>query len=59
MTPPRHDAAVRLSDDDLEAMLERAAEKGARRRISNSGSVHRLTIEGMVERSTTSLLCPA
>jgi len=38
MTPPRHEAgAVRLSDHDLEAMLERAAEEGARRALSDAG----------------------
>ena len=38
MTPPRHDGgAVRLSDHDLEAMLERAAEEGARRALSDVG----------------------
>jgi hypothetical protein len=38
MTPPRHEAgAVRLSDHDLEAMLERAAEEGARRALSDVG----------------------
>jgi hypothetical protein len=36
MTPPRHDAAPRLSDHELEAMLERAA-KGARRALSDVG----------------------
>ena len=30
MTPPRHDEGHRLSDHELEAMLERAAEEGAR-----------------------------
>ena len=34
MTPPRHDGgAARLSDHDLEAMLARAAEEGARRAL--------------------------
>ena len=37
MTPPRHDAGHRLSDDELEAMLERAAEGGARRALSDVG----------------------
>lgn len=37
MTPPRHDAAHRLSDHDLEAMLQRAAEEGARRALSDVG----------------------
>ena len=38
MTPPRGDAgAVRMSDHDLEAMLERAAEEGARRALSDVG----------------------
>ena len=37
MTPPRHDAAVRLSDHELEGMLERAAEEGARRALSDVG----------------------
>lgn len=38
MTPPRHESgAVRLSDHDLEAMLERAAEEGARRALSDVG----------------------
>jgi hypothetical protein len=38
MTPSRHEAgAVRLSDHDLEAMLERAAEEGARRALNDVG----------------------
>ena len=37
MTPPRHEAAVRLSDHELEGMLERAAEEGARRALSDVG----------------------
>ena len=37
MTLPRHDAGHRLSDHDLEAMLERAAEEGARRALSDVG----------------------
>jgi hypothetical protein len=38
MTPPRHDAgAVRLSDVELEAMLGRAAEEGARRALTDVG----------------------
>jgi hypothetical protein len=37
MTPPRHDAGHRLSDHDLEAMLERAAEEGARQALSYVG----------------------
>ena len=38
MTPPRHDGgAVRLSDHELEAMLARAAEEGARRALSDVG----------------------
>jgi hypothetical protein len=37
MTPPRHDAGHRLSDHELEAMLERAAEEGARRALSDVG----------------------
>ena len=42
MTPPRHDAALRLSDHDLEAMLERAAEEGARRALPTSDSAARM-----------------
>ena len=37
MTPPCHDAAVCLSDHELEAMLERAAEEGARQASSDVG----------------------
>ena len=37
MTPPRHDTGLRLSDHELEAMLERAAEEGARRALSDVG----------------------
>lgn len=39
MTPPRHDAVgtVRLSDCELEAMLARAAEEGARRALCDVG----------------------
>ena len=38
MTPSHHEAgAVRLSDPDLEAMLARAAEEGARRALSDVG----------------------
>jgi hypothetical protein len=38
MTPSRHEAgAVRLSDHHLEAMLERAAEEGARRALNDVG----------------------
>jgi Family of unknown function (DUF6127) len=38
MTPPRGDAgAVRLPDAELEAMLARAAEEGARRALSDVG----------------------
>jgi hypothetical protein len=38
MTPPRHEAAaVRLSDADLETMLARAAEEGARRALNDVG----------------------
>ena len=39
MTPPRHDAvgSVRLTDCELEAMLARAAEEGARRALSDVG----------------------
>jgi hypothetical protein len=39
MTPPRHDVtgAVRLTDCELEAMLARAAEEGARRALSDVG----------------------
>ena len=38
MTPSHHErSAVRLSDSDLEAMLERAAEEGARRALSDVG----------------------
>ena len=38
MTPPRHEAgAVHLCDHDLEAMLERAAEEGARRALNDVG----------------------
>ena len=44
MTPPRHDAvgSLRLSDRELEAMLERAAEEGARRALPTSGSAARM-----------------
>jgi len=38
MTPPRSDAGhVRMSDAELEAMLARAAEEGARRALSDVG----------------------
>jgi hypothetical protein len=38
MTPTRHEAgAVRLSEHELEAMLGRAAEEGARRALSDVG----------------------
>jgi Family of unknown function (DUF6127) len=39
MTPPCHEAvgAVRLTDCELEAMLARAAEEGARRALSDVG----------------------
>ena len=38
MTPTRHEAgAVRLSEHDLEAMLARAAEEGARRALTDVG----------------------
>lgn len=37
MTPPRQDTALRLSDHDLETMLERGAEEGARRALSDVG----------------------
>ena len=38
MTPSHHGgSAVRLSDPDLEAMLARAAEEGARRALSDVG----------------------
>ena len=39
MTPPRHEAAgvVRMSDTELEAMLARAAEEGARRALTDVG----------------------
>ena len=38
MTPPRNDAgSVRVSDAELEAMLARAAEEGARRALSDVG----------------------
>jgi hypothetical protein len=37
MTPPRHDAGLRLSDHEFEAMLGRAAEEGARRALSDVG----------------------
>jgi hypothetical protein len=38
MTPTRHETgAVRLSEHDLEAMLERAAEGGARRALTDVG----------------------
>jgi hypothetical protein len=37
MTPPRHDVGVRLSDEELESMLGRAAEEGARRALSDVG----------------------
>lgn len=37
MTSPRHDAGLRLSDHELEAMLERAAEESARRALSDVG----------------------
>lgn len=37
MTPPRHDAALPLSDHDLELLLARAAEEGAHRALSDVG----------------------
>jgi hypothetical protein len=38
MTPTRHEAgAVRLSEHELEAMLARAAEEGARRALTDVG----------------------
>jgi hypothetical protein len=37
MTAPRHDAGHHLSDHELEAMLERAAEEDARRALSDVG----------------------
>jgi hypothetical protein len=37
MTPPRQDAALRAADHELEAMLARAAEEGARRALSDVG----------------------
>ena len=37
MTPPRHDTGLRLSDHELEVMLARAAEEGARRALSDVG----------------------
>ncbi len=37
MTPPRHDAGHRLSDHELEEMLSRAAEEGARRALFDVG----------------------
>jgi len=37
MTPRRHDLGVRLSDDELEDMLARTAEEGARRALSDVG----------------------
>ena len=38
MTPPRSDAgAVRMSDAELEPLLARAAEEGARRALSDVG----------------------
>jgi hypothetical protein len=38
MTPTHHEAgAVRLSEHDLEAMLQRAAEEGARRALTDVG----------------------
>ena len=38
MTPPRNDlGAVRLAEPELEAMLARAAEEGARRALSDVG----------------------
>ena len=37
MTRPRNDMGVRLSDHELEAMLERAAAEGARRALSDVG----------------------
>ena len=37
-TPPRHDAGgARQSDADLEEMLDRAAEEGANRALSDVG----------------------
>jgi hypothetical protein len=35
--PPRHEAGLRLSDLELEAMLERSADEGARRALSDIG----------------------
>ena len=37
MTPPRQDAAPRPADHELEVMLARAAEEGARRALSDVG----------------------
>jgi hypothetical protein len=37
MTPPRQDPASRPADHELEAMLARAAEEGARRALSDVG----------------------
>ena len=63
MTPPRHEAgAVRLSDHDLEAMLERAAEEGARRALSDVGLGGKdavLTIHDMRRCSSASSSCGA
>lgn len=47
MTPPRHDAAVRLSDHELEGMLERAAEEGALSDVGLGGNDAVLTIHDM------------
>lgn len=37
MPRPRHEAGLRLADHELEEMLERAAEEGARRALSDVG----------------------
>ena len=37
MTPPRYDGFVRMPDAEFEAMLVRAAEKGAKRALADVG----------------------
>jgi hypothetical protein len=59
MTPPRIDAgALRLSDAELEAMLARAAEEGARRALSDVGLGGKdavLTIHDTCDRSWSAI----
>jgi hypothetical protein len=66
MTPPRHDAgAVRPSDAELEALLARAAEEGARRALTihdmrslleRIGIVRRTAVQTAVHVITTGVL---